>query len=68
MAGLHRSVTMSFLLVEHTKFSSDWCFGQFKQRYRRCYVSSLQDVADAVNSSADVNTAQLVGTQEGEGE
>ncbi len=55
------------LLVGHTKYSPDWCFGLFKQRYRRCYVSSLHDVADAVNSSADVNTAQLVGTQEGEG-
>ena len=54
------------MLVGHTKFSPDWCFGLFKQRYRRTFVSCLQDVADVVNSSADVNVAQLVGTQSGE--
>ena len=56
---------MSFMLVGHTKFSPDWCFGLLKQRYRRTFVSSLQDVADVVNSSADVNVAQIVGTQDG---
>ena len=54
------------MLVGHTKFAPDWCFGLFKQRYRRTFVSSLEDVAIAVNSSADVNVAQLVGTQNGE--
>ena len=57
---------MSFMLVGHTKFSPDWCFGLFKQRYRRTFVSCLNDIADVVNSSADVNVAQLVGTQSGE--
>lgn len=56
----------SFMLVGHTKFAPDWCFGLLKQRYRKTYVSSLQDIVDIVNKSADVNTAQLVGTQEGE--
>ena len=54
------------MLVGHTKFAPDWCFGLFKQRYRRTFVSSLDDVADVLNSSADVNVAQLVGTQNGE--
>ena len=53
-------------LVGHTKFAPDWCFGLFKQRYRRTFVSSLDDVVDVVNTSADVNVAQLVGTQSGE--
>ena len=66
MVGLHQSVTMSFLLVGHTKFAPDWCFGLFKQRFRRTFVSSLQEIADVVESSAHVNTAQLVGTQNGE--
>ena len=66
LAGLHRTITLSFMLVGHTKFSPDWCFGLFKQRYRRTFVSCLQDVVDVVNSSADVNMAQLVGTQSGE--
>ena len=34
--------------------------------YRRTFVNSLDDVADVVDSSADVNVAQLVGTQNGE--
>ena len=66
MAGLHMSVTMSFLLVGHTNLAPDWCFGLLKQRFHRTYVSSLQEIADVVESSADVNTAQLVGTQSGE--
>ena len=66
MTGLHRQVTLSFMMVGHTKFAPDWCFGLFKQRYRRTFVSSLDDVADVVNSLADVNVAQLVGTQNGE--
>ena len=33
---------------------------------RRTFVSSLDDVVDVVNTSADVNVAQLVGTQSGE--
>ncbi len=24
--GLHESITISFMLVGHTKFSPDWCF------------------------------------------
>ena len=64
MVGLHDSVTMSFMLVGHTKFCQDWCFGLLKQRYKT-FVSCLQDIVD-VNSSADVNTAQLAGTQDGE--
>ena len=57
MIGLHRRVTLSFMMVGHTKFAPDWCFGLFKQRYRRTFVSSLDDVADVVNTSADVNVA-----------
>ena len=48
------------------KFAPDWCFGLFKQRYRRTFVSSLDDAVDVVNTSTDVNVAQLVGTQSGE--
>ena len=54
------------MLAGHTKFAPDWCFGLFKQRYRRTFVSSLDDVVDVVNTSVDVNVAQLLGTQSGE--
>jgi len=57
--------TISFLLVGHTKFAPDWCFGLFKQRCRRTFVSSSQEIAEFVETSADVNVAQLVGTQDG---
>ena len=66
MVGLHHSTTLSFLVVGHTRFSPDWCFGLLKQRFRRTKVGCLDDIVGVVNTSAKVNVAQLVGTQEGE--
>ena len=60
MMGLHTQITLSFLVVGHTKFSPDWCFGLFKRLYRRTEVGSLQAIAQVVNNSASCNTAQLV--------
>ena len=62
MVGLHRAVTLSFMLVGHSKFSPDWCYGLLKQQYWRTYVSSLQDIVRVATESADVNEVQLVGT------
>ena len=50
----------------HTKFSPDWCFSLLKQRFWRTKVGCLDDIIGVVNTSAKVNVAQLVGTQEGE--
>ena len=66
MVGLHKSITLSILMVGHTKFAPDWCFGLFKQLFRRSKVDCIDDIACCVNQSADVNVAQLFGTQEGE--
>ena len=66
MCGRYSSVTLSFMPVGHTKFSPDWCFGLLKQKLRRCRVDCLDDLVDVVESSADVNNAQLTGTQSGE--
>ena len=66
MVGLHRSITLSFLIVGHTKFSPDWCFGLLKQCFRRTVVGCLDDLVQVINTSATVNVAQLVGSQEGE--
>ena len=66
MAGLHHRITLSFLIVGHTKFSPDWCFGLLKQRFRRTKVACLSDLEQVVNVSAEANIAQLVGTQSGE--
>ena len=66
MVGLHNQVHLSFLIVGHTKFTPDWCFGLFKQRFRRTKVSCLSDLEQVVNISAEANIAQVVGTQCGE--
>ena len=63
MFGLHK---LSFLVVGHTKFSPDWCFGLLKQRFRRTKVDCLKDLEQVVDSSAQANVPQLVGTQSGE--
>ena len=61
----HTSLTLSFLVVGHTKFSPDWCFGLFKRLYRRTKVGSLRSVAQVVNDSAECNFAQLVSREDG---
>ena len=65
MTGLHHTIDYSFLLAGHTKFAPDWCFGLMKQRTRRTFISSLFDIARAVEDSATVNTAELVGLHNG---
>ena len=66
LCGLHSTVTLSFMVVGHTKFSPDWCFGLLKQRYFRSRVGCLDDVVKVVEESATCNTAQLAGTQDGQ--
>jgi hypothetical protein len=66
MVGLHEDVQISFLVVGHTKFAPDWCFGLLKRKFRREKVGCLADIARVVNTSATVNIAQLCGTQKGE--
>ena len=65
MTGRHQIVTYEFLLPGHTKFSPDWCFGLVKQKTRRTFISSLFDIARAVEESASVNAAELVGLHSG---
>ena len=65
-ACLHKEITMSFLLVGHTKFSPDWCFGLFKQLYRQTNVGSIYDIAEVFKRrSASVNHPQLIGEYNG---
>ena len=63
--GRHTKITLSFLVVGHTKFSPDWCFGLFKRLFRRSIVGSLQDMAQVVNESVHCNSAQLNMTEDG---
>ena len=65
LTGRHKTITLSFLLTGHTKFSCDWCFGLVKRLYRKTKVDCLGDIAAVVEQSSDVNVAQLCGTENG---
>ena len=39
--GLSNRCQLSFMIVGHTRFSPDWCFGLIKMRYRKSTVSSM---------------------------
>ena len=61
MTGLHKQITLSFLVVGHTKFSPDWLF---KKRFRLTKVGTLTDIAQVVEESATVNVPQICGTED----
>ncbi|KAJ8018737.1 hypothetical protein HOLleu_43109 [Holothuria leucospilota] len=65
---LHKSMELYFLVAGHTNFSPDWCFGLFKQRYRRSHITALCDIQEAVRSSSyqNINIPQLVGSEDGQ--
>ena len=65
LTNQHSSLTLSFLIVGHTKFSPDWCFGLFKRKFRHTKVSTLNGIACTVNESAHCNHAQLVSREDG---
>ena len=63
--GLHSKITLSFLVVGHTKFAPDWCFGLLKRKFRRTKLSSIGEIAQVVDRSALCNISQLVSTEDG---
>jgi hypothetical protein len=63
--GLHKSISLNFLIAGHTKFSPDWCFGLLKRAFKRNAVSCLSQLEDVVNNSSFVNIAQCTGTEDG---
>ena len=65
MTGLHTKITLSFLVVGHTKFAPDWCFGLVKRLYRKTKIGSLMDIAKVVDDSAVCNVSQLVSDETG---
>ena len=48
LVGFNDRITLSFLVVGHIKFSPDWCFGLFKQAYRRAEIGCLEDIVKVV--------------------
>ena len=65
LTGLHHKITISFMVVGHTKFAPDGCFGMLKRTFCKTEVSSLTDIEQVVQSSLVVNECQLVGSQAG---
>ena len=65
LAGLHEEIELSFMVVGHTKFSPDWCFGLFKRAFKRAKIGFLEDIAQVCENSSTVNFVQLVGKQDG---
>ncbi|KAK6186745.1 hypothetical protein SNE40_006023 [Patella caerulea] len=67
MHKLHSRIGLHFLIVGHTKFAPDWCFGLIKQKYRRTRVGKLEDIAAVVRESTvtGVNIPQLVWLEDG---
>ena len=66
LTGRHTDVIYSFLVVGHTKFSPDWCFGLFKRLFKRTRVSSMGEIADVVERSASCNEVQIVCNEDAE--
>ncbi len=65
LSGRHNEITISFLVVGHTKFAPDWCFGLLKRLYRRSRVGSIRSIAEVVDNSADCNFSQRVSAEDG---
>ena len=67
IVGFHNSCLYSFLIVGHTKFACDWCFGLLKQKVRKTFISSLYDLATTVDEStvSGVNVSELCGLHDG---
>lgn len=63
--GLHRSITLNFLIAGHTKFAPDWCFGLLKRAFKRHVVPSQSVLEKVVHDSSTVNIAQVVGREDG---
>lgn len=67
ITGLHQSCVYSFLIVGHTKFSCDWCFGLLKQSFQKSFISSLYEFASVIDRStvSGVNVTQLCSLHDG---
>ena len=67
LSNLHTSITVNFMIADHTKFAPDWCFGLLKQKYRNTHISSLTDLSNTVTASTvkGINIPQLAGTEDG---
>ena len=67
LSGLHKKITLHFLVVGHTKFSPDYAGGVFKKMFRRTPCSTPTDVAECAKKSSilhPVVTGSIDGKQQ----
>ena len=62
---MNEAISLSFMIVGHTKFTPDFFFGLLKQRFQKTEVGCLADIVQVVEMSANVNKAKLVGAENG---
>ena len=63
--GLHNKIEYSFIIVGHTKFSCDRCFGILKQKTNKTPLWTLYDIATTINEFGNCNHVELVGEADG---
>ena len=59
MMGLHRRITLSFMITGYTRCLVDRCFGVLQKKFRSSDCYSLPQLAQLVNESSSTNIAQL---------
>ena len=59
ITGLNRKITLSFMLVGHTRCFVDGNFGLLKRFYRRSDIDTVQQLQEMVNNSSQNNVAQM---------
>jgi len=53
LVGLHDKITLSFMIVGHTKFAPDGYFGLIKYLYRRSNVYTYDQLVDIIEKSSE---------------
>lgn len=60
MKGLNNSMALSFMVVGHTKFTPNSCFGILKQAFHPSHIQSLSQLADVVSHSSTCKEFEVV--------
>ena len=64
----NKRIHLGFMIAGHTKFACDACFGLLKKVTKRTFISSIYDIADCVDASAEksmANLHEIVGLENG---
>ena len=61
LVGLNKSITLSFMIPGHTKFTPDSCFDLFKQQFRKTRVECLDDIVNVVGTVSSCQSCPACG-------